>query len=96
MTRLTSLMEINKMIEDHCLTVKQLKDVIKDLSDDTPVYYQHIEDTYMWQYGWKPLKLLDEESSTDGYKCYDYHHRAFCAYKTKDGKKDILVLTAHY
>lgn len=83
-------------IDDHYLTVKGLKEAIKDLPDNTPVYYQHIEDTYMWQHGWKPLKILDRENSHPSFKVYDYHHRAFCAYGLRNGSKKILILTAHY
>lgn len=83
---------------DDYLTVKDLKEAIKDLPDDTKVYYQHIEDSYIWKYGWTPLKLVDYENSypEQNYTCYNYHHRAFCAYTTKDKDETILVLTAHF
>lgn len=84
------------MREDHYLTVGQLKEKLAELSDDTPVYYQHIEDSYIWKHGWKPIKILDTENSGDSYKVYDYHHRAFQAYKDKYEGKPVLVLTAHY
>lgn len=83
-------------MEEHYLTVGQLKDKLSGLPDETPVYYQHIEDSYLWRGGWKPIKILDTENSHNGWKVYDYHHRAFTAYQDKYRNKKILIITAHY
>lgn len=85
-------------MNDCYLTVKELKEKIKDIPDETKVYYQHIEDTYIWKYGWTPIKLLDRDNSREeyNYETYDYHHRAFCAYIDQYDDEDILILTAHF
>lgn len=84
-------------MEEHYLTAGILRDRLKGVPDDTPVYYQHIEDTYMWKYGWKPLKIKDKENSAKYYIEYDYYHRAFCAFTDYDDEGNMIFnLTAHY
>lgn len=44
-------------MEEHYLTVKQLRDFLNncDLSDDTKVFTQRLEDKYIEKHGWKPV-----------------------------------------
>lgn len=73
------------------LTIKDLKERIKDLPDDMPVYYQRIEDQY-FEHGWTTKTLLWERT-----KFGDEHSEyisAFSAYKHPDDY--IFVINAHY
>jgi len=40
------------------LTIKQLKDKIKDLDDNSLVYIERIEDIYFEKYNWKTEKII--------------------------------------
>ena len=42
------------------LTVKELKEIIRDLPDDTKVYQERIEDEYVLKRGWEPVILKDD------------------------------------
>lgn len=84
------------MSDDH-LTIKGLKEALKDLPDNIPVYYQRIEDVYFEKYGWdkSALSLVWEQFGTE--VIYNDYTRAFSCYKhtTKDGK-EVFVINAHY
>jgi hypothetical protein len=79
---------------DCYLTVKDLKEKIKDLPDETPVYYQRIEDVYFEKHGWdkSALSLLWEEFGDE--KIFNDYIRAFSCYKHPD--KEVFVINAHY
>ncbi|MFH1328461.1 MAG: hypothetical protein ABIH76_06440, partial [Candidatus Bathyarchaeota archaeon] len=69
------------------LTAKELRDKLKDVPDDTPVYYQRIEDHYFDNNGWvyKTMKWGDSES--------DYIE-AFSASLHPD--ENVFVVNGHY
>ena len=80
------------MLGDYGLKIKDLKEIIKDLPDDMPVFYQRIEDFYFTENHWTTITTL----------WYSYgHHRfmseyipAFDAYKAPE--EDIFIINAHY
>lgn len=73
------------------MTADRLKAVLKKVPDDTPVYYQRIEDVYFEKHGWNRSVINvqnDMGPSPDQYTqafnvWYDSHHKA-------------LFITAHY
>lgn len=73
---------------DFHLTVKELKNIIKDLPDDTKVYYQRIEDFYFEGGGWETESMQWEFGKTT--ECI----RAFAAYYIKENNS--LIIHAHY
>ena len=76
------------------LTIKELKEKIKDLPDEMPVYYQRIEDHYFTQGGWdSSTKTLLWERSSYG-DDYNEYVGAFSAYKHPDDY--VFVINAHY
>jgi hypothetical protein len=77
------------------LTVKRLREQIKDLPDDTPVMYQRIEDVYFQEHNWKTV-ALPWEPWQEGAETSDFIG-AFSAYVTEgaDGKP-VLCIHAHY
>lgn len=80
-------------MEDHYLTVGRLKEVLQELSDDTPVYYERVEDVYFNKYSWKAdLKVPDDFDK----RIKSEYLRAFCAYRYEDKDKPTLCITAHY
>lgn len=86
-------------MSDYFLTVKKkLKEAIKDLPDDMPIYYQRIEDVYFEKYGWNKsdLSLLWEMFGDEA--IYNDYIRAFSCYKHSDKKsnKEVFVINAHY
>ncbi len=77
-------------MEDHSLTVDELRKQLRGLPGETPVFYHRIEDVYFKKHGWKPdYTIANEypEPSEEG-----EYIRAFSAFK-RDGK---LLITAHY
>ena len=83
------------MSKDFYLTVGQLKEVIKNMGDDVPVYYQRIEDVYFEKNGWKHDLVVPDKSIPD-YQSEDNYIRAFTAFKVRQGNKSHLCITAHY
>ncbi len=78
---------------DTHLTVGCLKKALKGLDDDTPVYYQRIEDAYFEKFGWQKdvIKIKD----FDGIVHWtDEFVRAYCVVSTD--KKPGFFITAHY
>jgi hypothetical protein len=90
--------------DDHIhLTIRELKEAIKDMPDDMIVAYQRIEDIYFEKYGWEAEKLRWDYPTLIGYdkddnKIYEdnisEYIKAFDAYKHPD--KEIFVINAHY
>ncbi len=88
---------------DEYLTVGSLKEILSKLPDDLPVYYQHIDDAYMWKGGgWVDNAVRTRDSHahtvTNAEKWTDnWLHRAFWASQrtTIDGV-EVLEITAHY
>ena len=74
------------------LTIKQLKEIIKDLPDDTLVLYQRIEDLYFAEHGWKSYLRDDEWQPDPSY--LDEYVVTFSAHI--DSLDNNLYLTAHY
>ncbi len=74
---------------DYYLTVGGLKKAIKDLPDETPVYYQRIEDVYFKKYGWSKnsIKFVGEMDIEEEYT------RAFCVVNMN---QPGFFITAHY
>ena len=84
-------------MDEYYLTAGELRRRLAYVPDDTPVYYQHIEDTYIWQNGWQPLVIEDKNNPHEHFRQYDYYHRAFTAFTDYDGDGNrIFSLTAHY
>ena len=80
------------------LTVGQLRESIKDIPDDTPVYYQRIEDKYFENHGWETDKLVWNYSKALGY-IYSEYIPAFSAYLHSlnfRSNEDVFVINAHY
>ena len=76
------------------LTIKELKEAIKDLPEDTPVYYQRIEDVYFIKHGWDKTALSLVWDRIGGEDVYSEYTEAFSCYKHPD--KDVFVINAHY
>jgi len=70
------------------MTAEDLKKALENVPDDTPVYYQRIEDIYFEKHGWKREWMSFDEDGTSEYT------RAFSAYLHPD--TDRFVLNAHY
>jgi hypothetical protein len=70
------------------LTVKDIRELIEDLSDDAVVTYERIEDSYFHNNNWK-LEAV-EDYSMPGSK--DYYIEGCTAF-IQDGK---LRISAHY
>lgn len=93
---------MNKSYEwQEYLTAGKLIDILSKLPEDTPVYYQHIDDAYMWKGGWadSAVTVRDEAHSIKHGEAWtdDWLHRAYSAgmVKTTDGV-EVLEITAHY
>ena len=72
-------------------TVGQLREHMRGLSDDVPVFYQRIEDSYFTEKsGWRTLGMHWDYNSTTEYI------RAFYGGSRKAGNKTIFVIEAHY
>ena len=64
-------------------TVKRLKELLKDVPDDTVVYYQKIDDHYFENSGWETTEMrFDDKTTSDYIKAFSaqYHpeDKAFC------------------
>lgn len=70
------------------LTVKQLKEKIKDLDDDVEVFMERVEDVYFDKHGWKT------ESITFSVELNEYSDVFNAAQCTIFDNK--LVILAHY
>lgn len=76
------------------LTVKKLKEAIKHLPDDTPVYYNRVEDRLFKKGGWDteefivPTGLVGMDDTLQAI-------RAFTARVVLDGH-GAVILIAHY
>ncbi len=83
---------MNKSSVDMYLTAGKLREALKDLPDDTPVYIQRIEDVYFETHGWADtnIKIADPWAGDDS-----EYTRAFWGgiYLSKD---DVFVIDAHY
>ena len=74
------------------LTVKQLKEKIKDLPDDTDVFIERVEDIYFDKHGWETERLvfqigdsgepIDYTDVFNSSQCFTY--------------EDKLIIGAHY
>ena len=75
------------------LTVGELKKSLENIPDDTPVYYQRIEDIYFEKHGWTNPKCYKELT-------FDYHGelspyiRAFSSYFHEE--RNVFVINSHY
>jgi len=73
------------------MTASALKEVLKKVPNDTPVYYQRIEDVYFEKHGWirsvvnvqDPMNPLPDQYIQAFNVWYDRKHRA-------------VFITAHY
>lgn len=86
-------------MKDHYLTVKQLKEVLKGLHPNTPVYYNRIQDVYFNKHHWKAdLNIPDPDDPLGMPPHIDNDYiRAFTAFRCKDKKnKTCVCITAHY
>lgn len=77
----------HKMTNFGFLTVGQLRERIKNVPDDTPVFYQRVEDFYFEQNHWKSVELSWFDNETSEYI------PAFQSYLHEDG---FFVIDAHY
>jgi hypothetical protein len=77
---------------DPNLTVGLLREAMKDLPDDAPVYYERIEDVYFEKHGW----TTEPRPNPDGYNdCPPSQFiRAFTPIRYKDDNG--LYITAHF
>lgn len=78
------------------LTVKDLRERIKDLPDEMLVGYQRVEDRYFSEHGWKSVRVVWE-----AWPGRDVEHTewvsAFSAFVTVDDKGDkLFMIHAHY
>lgn len=84
------------------LTVGKLRDLLNDLPDDMPVFYQHIDDSYMWKGGgWidNAARVRDPQHSLKNGDAWtdEWLHRAYAAFKVKTTDDvEVLEITAHY
>jgi len=70
------------------LTIGELREALKDVPDNTLVYYQRIEDWYFEKNGWVTIPLyFEDERNISNYIM------ATSAYKHPDGG---FVINAHY
>ena len=56
-----TLEELNTRTEVHHLTVKELKEAIKDKADDAVILVERIEDRYYQKHGWRPVYVKGEQ-----------------------------------
>ena len=78
-------------------TIKELKERIKDLPDDMPVYIQRIEDHYFENNGWSTKEFVFEQWPGREPDMSDYI-LAWSGNKTwnKDKTEYAFVIEAHY
>lgn len=88
---------------EHYLTVGSLKKSLRGLSNDTPVFYERIEDVYFTKNGWDKFSLFIKDWFWHKLKKMDSEYiRAFAAFKAgkkakrSGSKKTVLLITAHY
>lgn len=73
------------------LTVKELKEKIKDLDDDTIVYIERVEDIYFEKHNWETKKLIFGKLPSG------YEESAIVFKASQCGSyKDKFVIYAHY
>lgn len=78
---------------DYHLTVGGLRKALEGKPDNTPVYYQRIEDAYFEKFGWQDDVVTLKEN--DGFLDWDDEYvLAHCVVRT-DQKKGFFI-TAHY
>jgi hypothetical protein len=68
------------------LTVKELKDKLKDLPDNTEVYIERVEDVYFDKHSWQTI---------DVHFGMVEHHEVFNA-SSVTKHNDKLIILAHY
>jgi hypothetical protein len=76
-------------MEDYYLTIKELKEILKDCDDNGIIYYQRIEDVYFKKHNWKTKKMKDSLCK----EIDDEYVEVFSGFKDKKGN---IYLTAHY
>jgi len=78
------------MIEsnDFRLTVGALKKSLEGVDDETPVYYQRIEDFYFSEHGWTVSKMTWQDGEESEYI------RAFSSFKHPGDS--VFIINAHY
>lgn len=72
------------------ITVKDIKEIIKDLPDDVQITYQRIEDVYFEKHGWKSEKVKCDIFPEDK----DEFILASTAWFDKDNNK--VRISAHF
>lgn len=70
------------------VTVGQLKELIKDIPDDTIVYNERVEDVYFYEHSWPINKVKGLHWSTDESEIYSANTVAYI-----NGK---LIISGHY
>lgn len=80
---------------DPNLTVGRLREAIKDLPDDAPVYYERIEDVYFEKHGWttEPRPNPDGPGRDNDFPPSQFI-RAFTTIRYRDCNG--LYITAHF
>lgn len=77
------------------LTVGRLRERLEGLSDDAPVYYHRIEDSYFTPgTGWGEHAVKLNEANMRDESCHGDYIRAWDSFQRKDD--DALYITAHY
>ena len=75
-----------KLVDNGYLTVKQLKEVLDKLDENSLVYIQRVEDIYYEKHGWETLK----KETNEGISQYS---PAWCTVEYND---NTLYLDSHY
>lgn len=71
------------------MNIKELKNIIKDLPDETEVYYERIEDIYFNKHWWKADYLYNDPEFP--WTSNEYI-KSFCGFNSEWK----LCITAHY
>ena len=74
------------------LTVKQLKEKINDLPDETEVFIERVEDIYFEKHGWDTKRLIFQKDE-NGIP-FEYHDFFNATQAQTDGKS--VFIYAHY
>lgn len=70
------------------ITIGQLKELIRDVSDDVVLYNERIEDVYFQEHGWSTTRIKGEFWSCEEINVYPIN--------TITLVDDKLVFTGHY
>lgn len=68
-------------------TVRQLKERLNGVPDDTPILYQRIEDVYFKKHGWKTIELPWDQITSEYIEAFQSYYRP---------KQKVFVIDAHF